>query len=189
MNGLQASGFRLPAALLSIVLLSACQGTVRAAGQATNAVREPAVAGQFYPADARTLGATLDAVMKDAVAAAGERPVAIIAPHAGYVYSGQIAADAWNQAAGEAYDTIVILGTNHTTPGFDRIGIYPGAGLRTPLGTARVDQALSAALAEVSAVSVEARLAARYDKFRKMGEEGVGFIDTDRPAPPPGTQG
>lgn len=55
--------------------------------------------------------------------------------------------------------------------------------------TALVDQALSAALAEVSAVSVEARLAARYDKFRKMGEEGVGFIDTDRPAPPPGTQG
>src|SRR5512141_382547 len=49
--------------------------------------------------------------------------------------------------------------------------------------TALVDQALNAALIEVSALTVEARLAARYDKFRKMGEEGVGFIDTERAAP------
>ncbi len=46
--------------------------------------------------------------------------------------------------------------------------------------TALVDQALSVALAEVSALGVEARLAARYDKFRKMGEEGVGFVDTSK---------
>ena len=46
--------------------------------------------------------------------------------------------------------------------------------------TALVDQALHAALVDVSALTVEARLAARYDKFRKMGEEGVGFIDTER---------
>jgi MEMO1 family protein len=109
-------------------------------------VREPAVAGQFYPADARALGATLDAVIKDAVPAGRERPLAIVAPHAGYVYSGQIAADAWNQASGQHYDTIVILGTNHTTPGFDRIGVLPGSGIRTPLGNARVDEALSSAL-------------------------------------------
>ena len=46
--------------------------------------------------------------------------------------------------------------------------------------TALVDQALNAALIEVSALTVDARLAARYDKFRKMGEEGVGFIDTEK---------
>jgi acetyl-CoA carboxylase carboxyl transferase subunit alpha len=48
--------------------------------------------------------------------------------------------------------------------------------------TAIVDQALNAALIEVSALTIDARLAARYDKFRKMGEEGVGFIDTERVA-------
>ncbi len=48
--------------------------------------------------------------------------------------------------------------------------------------TALVDQALHAALLEVSALSVDSRLAARYDKFRKMGEEGVGFADPDKPA-------
>jgi acetyl-CoA carboxylase carboxyl transferase subunit alpha len=51
--------------------------------------------------------------------------------------------------------------------------------------TALVDQALSAALAEVAASSVEARLEARYQKFRRMGEEGVGFVDTAQPPPGP----
>jgi acetyl-CoA carboxylase carboxyl transferase subunit alpha len=48
--------------------------------------------------------------------------------------------------------------------------------------TALVDQALHAALLEVSALSVDQRLAARYDKFRRMGEEGVGFVDTEKAA-------
>jgi acetyl-CoA carboxylase carboxyl transferase subunit alpha len=65
-------------------------------------------------------------------------------------------------------------------------GIVPeptGGAHNDPDGaTALVDQALSAALAEVSALSVEARLNARYDKFRKMGEEGTSFIDMDQPA-------
>jgi acetyl-CoA carboxylase carboxyl transferase subunit alpha len=51
--------------------------------------------------------------------------------------------------------------------------------------TALVDQALSAALAEVAASSVEARLESRYQKFRRMGEEGVGFVDTAQPPPGP----
>jgi acetyl-CoA carboxylase carboxyl transferase subunit alpha len=50
--------------------------------------------------------------------------------------------------------------------------------------TALVDQALSAALSEVAALGVEARLEARYEKFRRMGEEGVGFEDTAKPPPP-----
>ncbi len=115
----------------------------RAGGQG---VREPAVAGQFYPADARALNALLDAVLKDAVPPARDAPIAIVAPHAGYVYSGQIAADAWRQAASHQYDTVVILGTNHTGVGSGRVGVFTGSGIRTPLGVAKVDQALAAAL-------------------------------------------
>jgi MEMO1 family protein len=143
MKRLLALGPRLSAVLL---LAAACRGDVGAAGQAGAGVREPAVAGQFYPADARTLNATLDAVFKSAVPVGPERPVAIVVPHAGYVYSGQIAADGWRQAAAHEYDTIVILGTNHTGTGFGRVGVFPGSGFRTPLGVAKVDQALSAAL-------------------------------------------
>jgi hypothetical protein len=130
----------------SIVLAIACRGGVGAADQAGQGVREPAVAGQFYPSDARTLNATLDALLKDAEAPGPEAPIAIVAPHAGWVFSGQIAADAWHQTSGRQYDTIVILGTNHTGAGFGRLAVYPGTGFRTPLGVARVDTALAAAL-------------------------------------------
>jgi MEMO1 family protein len=140
-----AAGGRVAAAVFCAFLLLACRGAVGAQGQ-TGSVREPAVAGQFYPADARALGAILDAVVRDAVPAGRERPVALVVPHAGYVYSAQIAADAWTQAASHAYDTVVLLGTNHTTAGFDRIAVLPGSGFRTPLGVARLDQALAAAL-------------------------------------------
>jgi len=143
-----AAALGAPAArLLAVVVLAvACRGGVGAAGQGSPGVREPAVAGQFYPADARALNATLDAVLKDAVPPGREAPIALVSPHAGYVYSGQIAADAWRQAASHQYDTIVILGANHTGTGFGRVGIFPGSGIRTPLGVAKVDQALSAAL-------------------------------------------
>ncbi len=131
--------------VVGILLALACRGGLGAADQARD-VREPAVAGQFYPADAPALNRTLDGVLNDALPPGPETPIAIVVPHAGYVFAAQIAADAWRQAARGNYDTVVILGTNHTTPGFDRIGVYPGAGFRTPLGVAPVDAALSAAL-------------------------------------------
>jgi AmmeMemoRadiSam system protein B/AmmeMemoRadiSam system protein A len=130
--------------IVTVILLGvACRGSGAPAGQG---VREPAVAGQFYPGEARTVNAMLDAFLKDAVAPDQDAPIAIVGPHAGWVFSGQIAADAWRQAAGRQYDTIVILGTNHTGAMYGLLSVYPGSGLRTPLGVARVDTALSAAL-------------------------------------------
>jgi AmmeMemoRadiSam system protein B/AmmeMemoRadiSam system protein A len=132
--------------VVSIALAIACRGGVGAVDEGGQGVREPAVAGQFYPSDARALNATLDALLGDAAAPGQEDPIAIVSPHAGWVFAGQIAADAWRQAAGRRYDTIVMLGTNHTGVGYGRIAVYPGSGFRTPLGVARVDAALSAAL-------------------------------------------
>jgi acetyl-CoA carboxylase carboxyl transferase subunit alpha len=66
-------------------------------------------------------------------------------------------------------------------------GIVPepcgGAHNDPDAATALVDQALSAALAEVSALGVEDRLQLRYDKFRRMGEEGSAFIDSEKAVP------
>jgi len=132
--------------VVCILLTIACRGGLGAADEPKQGIREPAVAGQFYPADAPTLNRLLDAVLKDAMPPGPEALIAIVAPHAGYAFSAQIAADAWHQTAGHQYDTIVILGTNHTTAGFDRLGVFPGSGFRTPLGVAQVDTALSAAL-------------------------------------------
>jgi acetyl-CoA carboxylase carboxyl transferase subunit alpha len=50
--------------------------------------------------------------------------------------------------------------------------------------SALIDQALSAALADLSTMTVEERLAARYEKFRKMGSEGAAFVDVEKPAEP-----
>ena len=109
-------------------------------------VRPPAVAGQFYPGDASRLTVALQALAGDALAPRTDRPIAIVVPHASYIYSGQIAADAYRQASAHQYDTIVIIGTNHTAADFGRISVYAGAGFRTPLGVAPIDQEVVAAL-------------------------------------------
>ena len=130
---------------LALSLFPACRD-VGVGAQAQPGVREPAVAGQFYPADARQLNAALTGYLADAVAPDSTPPVAIVVPHAGWVYSGQIAADGWRQASAGNYDTVVLLGTNHTTGDLRRVAVYPGTALKTPLGTVPVDAALTAAL-------------------------------------------
>ncbi len=112
----------------------------------TAEVRQPAVAGQFYPDDSSKLTKTIECYVRDAVTPFHEKPIAIISPHAGYIYSGQICADAFKQASPHEYDLVVLLGTNHTTAGFTDVSIYPGGGYQTPLGIAEIDQDLAAEL-------------------------------------------
>ncbi len=109
-------------------------------------VRPPAVAGQFYPSDPGHLKAAIQSYIKDAIAPSTGRPIALIVPHAGYIFSGQIGADAYRQAAGQQYDVVVILGTNHTTAGFSGISVFTGRAFRTPLGDAPVDEKIAASL-------------------------------------------
>ncbi|HKJ70018.1 MAG TPA: AmmeMemoRadiSam system protein B [bacterium] len=107
-------------------------------------VRKPAVAGKFYSASEKKLQRAMEYFFGDAIDAGPDKPMAIIAPHAGYVFSGQIAADAYNQAKQHSYDVVVILGTNHTSAAFRKVSVYPRAGYQTPLGTARIDEELAA---------------------------------------------
>lgn len=102
-------------------------------------IRKPVAAGKFYPKEKKYLLRAIETYMDSAKPASGERPVAIISPHAGYIYSGQICADAFNQAAGFNYDLVVILGTNHTVGGFSKVSIYSQGGYETPLGIAKID--------------------------------------------------
>jgi MEMO1 family protein len=103
-------------------------------------VREPAVAGKFYPDSSVKLRLAIENFLKDAVPVKVKKPFAIIVPHAGYIYSGQICADGFKQVSNLRYDVIVVLGTNHTSPDFRKISLYPGDGFRTPLGTAPVEK-------------------------------------------------
>jgi MEMO1 family protein len=135
---------------IPIVALSLGVATTGMAGRDGGEVRPPAVAGQFYPESATILKLTVEKFMEDALPPQVKKPIAIVVPHAGYIYSGQICADGWNQVRGGAYDVVIILGTNHTAPGLRKIALYPGSGFRTPLGTAVVDENLVAALLAAS---------------------------------------
>src|SRR5215208_3110267 len=102
-------------------------------------VRRPAVAGLFYPGSAEELRSTVEALLDAAAADQGPVPKAVIAPHAGYVYSGPTAAAAFRAlAAGEAPRRVVVLGPAHRVP--VRGLALPGAdAFATPLGEVPVD--------------------------------------------------
>ncbi len=112
------------------------------------AVRPPAVAGAFYPQEPRRLEAEVKTLLDQARPPRGGRPIGLVVPHAGFAYSGLIAADAWRQAQGHRYDLVVLLGTNHTAGFFTGISVFLGSGCRTPLDVVQVDrQAASSLLA------------------------------------------
>ena len=127
---------------MSTILGQGCFAGERAQGY----IRPPAVAGQFYPSDPGRLKLAIQEFIKSAVPPATEKPIGIVVPHAGYVFSGQICADAFRQAGNHRYEVVVILGTNHTAAGFDRISVQAKGGYRTPLGTVPVDEEVAAAL-------------------------------------------
>jgi MEMO1 family protein len=109
-------------------------------------VRPAAVDGKFYPADPKKLKLAVEQFLQDSSEIPMEKPIALIVPHAGYIYSGQIAADAYRQVRGRSYDVIVVLGTNHTTEGFRGISLGDYSAFRTPLGDVQVDEEIISAL-------------------------------------------
>jgi AmmeMemoRadiSam system protein B/AmmeMemoRadiSam system protein A len=115
-------------------------------------VRPAVFAGQFYPADPVRLAAEIDGDMAAAAAPAAPpsgRIVGIVAPHAGYVYSGRTAAAAYALLRGTPIDTVIIIGPSHRFA-FDGVSIWPDGGFETPLGLARVDKALAGEIAKAS---------------------------------------
>lgn len=103
-------------------------------------IRKPAVAGQFYPGDRDSLLRMLEDLF--AVTTVDDKPVtkqinALIAPHAGYVFSGRQAAKAYAYLSGADYDLVCIISPSHREY-FPGISIYPGDEYRTPLGSCPV---------------------------------------------------
>lgn len=105
---------------------------------ANPSIREPAVAGMFYPADRTDLRREINRYLKTAQVNSGPQPKALIVPHAGYVYSGQIAATAYAQLVASCIKRVVLMGPAHTLA--LRGLASPGASsFRTPLGEVTLD--------------------------------------------------
>jgi AmmeMemoRadiSam system protein B/AmmeMemoRadiSam system protein A len=139
--------------LLSLIPCTAALGTdigadTRKGGKTMSEknIRESVIAGSWYPGDRSTL--TRD--IKDYLANVPDQKIdgdliALIAPHAGYMYSGQVAAYAYKLLEGKKYDVVVIVAPSHRAY-FKGASIYPAGGFRTPLGIVPIAEDISAAL-------------------------------------------
>lgn len=107
-------------------------------------VREPAVAGTFYPARADRLRDDLAKYLFSG-GAAPRKVRGIVAPHAGYVYSGGVAGATYARI--EVPPRVILLAPNHTGRG-SPISVWPGGSWQTPLGAVLIDDALVAQILE-----------------------------------------
>lgn len=103
-------------------------------------VRRSALAGTWYPGNPQELTRTVDAFLAQAQDGRIEGDlIGLIAPHAGYAYSGQVAAHAYTQLTGRSYDTVILVGPSHRLP----IGQFATSvedAYQTPLGLIPLDQ-------------------------------------------------
>ncbi len=138
----------IAAAFLALLTALAPIGQVHAAQE--NTVRNPAVAGSFYPADPVALTTMMDQMLSAAqLPAVNGTILAAVAPHAGYVYSGPVAAYTYAALKGHTYKRVVVIAPSHFV-GFDFTSVFNGSAYRTPLGTIPVDKKFAHQLTQLS---------------------------------------
>jgi MEMO1 family protein len=122
---------------------------------AMSSVRPAAVAGMFYPADSRTLAAEVDDLLGGVEQSAPRLayPKALIVPHAGYVYSGGVAAHAYDElaAARGSVRRVVLLGPTHRVA-VRGLAVPSVEAFATPLGAVRIDRAALQAVRDLPQV-------------------------------------
>jgi AmmeMemoRadiSam system protein B/AmmeMemoRadiSam system protein A len=135
-------------ALLAVVFLVAAPPSCLAGD--SQVVRQAAVAGGFYPSDPKVLTAMID----DLLAHASPLPIldpilAVAAPHAGYQFSGPVAAYTYAALKGRKFSRVVVIAPSHFEA-FDFTSVYEGDAYATPLGTIPVDKTFAVQLAKMS---------------------------------------
>src|SRR5208283_1454978 len=126
-------------AMLVLVPSAACHSE-------TQKVRPAGVAGGFYPADPKELTQMIDGLLAHNTVAQVQGPlVALVCPHAGYMYTGPVAAACFAQLKGRKYTRVVVIAPSHFE-NFHFSSIYDGDAYATPLGNVPVDQVFRAKL-------------------------------------------
>ena len=118
-----------------------------------NDVRKSIIAGSWYPGRPELLRSQIQGFLKtvpEASRAAGELK-ALIVPHAGYTYSGGVAAYAYKQLTAGSFSQVIIIAPSHRYP-FRGASIDQKTGYETPLGIVPVDRSLARAIAEKSSI-------------------------------------
>ncbi len=128
-------------------------------------VRASVIAGSWYPDDPDELAAMVDGFLAEAEAVDGA-PMALIVPHAGYAYSGPVAAYGFKQLEGKEYDVAIIIAADHQVPLSNSISVWAEGGFATPLGVVAVDEELAGAL-----VAADPRIT--FDPAAHEGEHSI----------------
>ncbi len=136
-----------PSLAILLPLLLAAMGFSCAPEPATGGpVRPPAVAGSFYPGNPNELRTMVDTFLADAASPSVEGALRVlIVPHAGYVYSGAVAAHAFKLLPGQSIRTVVLLGNSHRA-GYPAAAVWPKGAFRTPLGDIPINEDFAARL-------------------------------------------
>jgi AmmeMemoRadiSam system protein B len=106
-------------------------------------IRFPAVAGQFYPGEEEELNQIIDEFLKNAKAPEIKGEIfGILVPHAGYVFSGPVAAHCYKTIQGKNFETVVLIGDSHYEY-FDGVSVWERGEWETPFGRVKVDEELA----------------------------------------------
>jgi len=133
---------------LAFIMLILFTGESRAYSQE---VRTPAVSGMFYPDSPEELRTMVDDLLSEADEKRIEGElIALVAPHAGYMYSGPVAAYAYKVLEGLKFDTVILVGPSHFAL-FDGISVYKQGYYQTPLGSIGINSTLAERLIESDA--------------------------------------
>ncbi len=133
---------------LSFSLQSVAIAQISKGGKEMKEVREPAVAGAFYPDKPEILSRDVTKYLESAKKEKLEgEPVALVVPHAGYMYSGQVAAYAYKLIEGKSFESVVVVAPSHHAL-FKGASLYDRGGFKTPLGVVPVDVELSKKMME-----------------------------------------
>jgi AmmeMemoRadiSam system protein B/AmmeMemoRadiSam system protein A len=129
-------------------------------------IRKPAVSGTFYPNDSNQLQQSVDQMLSEASPPPiPGRVTALISPHAGYTYSGHVAAHAYAVIKGKPIRRVIIISPSHVEA-FKGVAVYNGDAYQTPLGTIPVDKAFCSRLA------AKDPLIKRADQGHRAGIQG-----------------
>jgi MEMO1 family protein len=135
-------------AVLSLAALAVTMPQCSRASSPEN-VRQAGVAGAFYPADSKELTAMIDDMLAHASPPKITDPIiAVVAPHAGYPYSGPVAAYTYAALRGRKYSRVVVIAPSHYEA-FDFTSVFDGDAYATPLGNVVVDKTFAKQLAKM----------------------------------------
>jgi len=123
-------------------------------------IRSPAVAGQFYPGNEASLVKSLDALISGIQPEKRKKAIAVVSPHAGYVYSGGVAGETIGQV--EVPENVVILGPNHTGHGAP-VALMADGSWDMPMGNVPVNTELAALISQGSPLIETDDVAHRFE--------------------------